>query len=187
MATIAELQIQTEGKMRKAIEALLSELTSIRTGRATPSLLERVMVDYYGTPTPVNQVANVSVPEPRVIVIQPWEKTMVKEIEKAIMKSDLGLNPNSDGITIRLNLPQLTEDRRKDLVKVVHKKGEDARVVIRNVRRELNDAVKKMEKAKTATEDESKEATDKSQKLTDKFIKEIDGVLANKEKEVMEV
>lgn len=187
MATIAELQIQTEGKMNKAMEALRLELSSVRTGRATPSILERVMVDYYGTPTPVNQVANVSVPEPRVIVIQPWEKTMVKEIEKAIMKSDLGLNPNSDGITIRLNLPQLTEDRRKDLVKVVHKKGEDARVVVRNVRRELNDAVKKMEKAKTVTEDESKEATENSQKLTDKFIKEIDGILANKEKEVMEV
>ena len=187
MTTIADLKVQTEGKMNKAIDALHSELTSVRTGRATPSLLERVMVDYYGTPTPVNQVANVSVPEPRMIVIQPWEKTMVKEIEKAIMKSDLGLNPNSDGVSIRLNLPQLTEDRRKELVKVVHKKGEDARVVIRNVRREFNDAVKKMEKAKSITEDEAKEAIENSQKLTDKFIKEIDNILAHKEKEVMEV
>lgn len=187
MATIAELQVQTEGKMNRAIEVLRSELTSVRTGRATPSLLERVMVDYYGTPTSVNQVANVSVPEPRMIIIQPWEKTMLKEIEKAIMKSDLGLNPNNDGTVIRLNLPQLTEERRKDLVKVVHKKGEDARVVVRNVRREFNDAIKKMKKAKLITEDETKEATDNSQKLTDKFIKDIDGILAHKETEVMAV
>jgi len=187
MATIAELQVQTEGKMNRAIEALRSELTSVRTGRATPSLLERVMVDYYGTPTPVNQVANVSVPEPRMIIIQPWEKSLLKEIEKAIMKSDLGLNPNNDGTVIRLNLPQLTEERRKDLVKVVHKKGEDARIVVRNVRREFNDAIKKMEKAKLITEDETKEATDNSQKLTDKFIKDIDGILVHKENEVMAV
>lgn len=187
MATVVELQVQTEEKMNKALEALRIDLASVRTGRATPSLLERVMVDYYGMPTPITQVASVSVPEPRMIVIQPWEKNMLKEIEKAIMKSDLGLNPNSDGTVIRLNLPQLTEERRKELVKVVHKKGEDARIVIRNVRREFNDAIKKMEKAKVLTEDESKEATEGSQKLTDKFIKDIDGILVHKENEVMAV
>ena len=187
MTTIADLKVQTEGKMNKAIDALHSELTSVRTGRATPSLLERVMVDYYGTPTPVNQVANVSVPEPRMIVIQPWEKTMVKEIEKAIMKSDLGLNPNSDGVSIRLNLPQLTEDRRKELVKVVHKKAEENRIVIRNVRRDANDAIKKLEKEKSISEDEAKKAQDDMQKLTDKFIKEVDSIMSSKEKEIMEV
>ena len=145
------------------------------------------MVEYYGTPTPVTQVASVTVPEPRMIVIQPWEKTIMKDIEKAIMKSDLGLNPNSDGVCIRLNLPQLTEERRKDLVKVVHKKAEEYRVVVRNLRRDANDAIKKIEKAKEITEDEAKKGTEKVQKLTDKVMKEIDAVAANKEKEVMEV
>ncbi|MBQ2134270.1 MAG: ribosome recycling factor, partial [Phascolarctobacterium sp.] len=138
-------------------------------------------------PTPVTQVASVSVPEPRMITIQPWERNMIKEIEKAIMKSDLGLNPNSDGVCIRLNLPQLTEERRKELVKVVHKKAEDFRVVVRNLRRDANDAIKKAEKAKEITEDESKKGVDDVQKLTDKIIKEIDAVAANKEKEVMEI
>lgn len=145
------------------------------------------MVDYYGSPTPVTQVASVTVPEPRMIVIQPWEKNILKDIEKAIMKSDLGLNPNSDGICIRLNLPQLTEERRKDLVKVVHKKAEEYRVVVRNLRRDANDAIKKTEKAKEITEDEAKKGTEKVQKLTDKVMKEIDAAAANKEKEVMEV
>ena len=145
------------------------------------------MVEYYGTPTPVTQVASVTVPEPRMIVIQPWEKTIMKDIEKAIMKSDLGLNPNSDGVCIRLNLPQLTEERRKDLVKVVHKKAEEYRVIVRNLRRDANDAIKKIEKAKEITEDEAKKGTEKVQKLTDKVMKDIDAVAANKEKEVMEV
>ena len=145
------------------------------------------MVDYYGSPTPVTQVASVTVPEPRMIFIQPWEKNILKDIEKAIMKSDLGLNPNSDGICIRLNLPQLTEERRKDLVKVVHKKAEEYRVVVRNLRRDANDAIKKTEKAKEITEDEAKKGTEKVQKLTDKVMKEIDAAAANKEKEVMEV
>ena len=145
------------------------------------------MVEYYGTPTPVTQVASVTVPEPRKIVIQPWEKTIMKDIEKAIMKSDLGLNPNSDGVCIRLNLPQLTEERRKDLVKVVHKKAEEYRVIVRNLRRDANDAIKKIEKAKEITEDEAKKGTEKVQKLTDKVMKDIDAVAANKEKEVMEV
>ena len=187
MATVKEIITTAEGKMHKSVDALRVDLASLRAGRATPSLLEKVMVDYYGAPTPVTQVASVSVPEPRMITIQPWERNMIKEIEKAIMKSDLGLNPNSDGVCIRLNLPQLTEERRKELVKVVHKKAEDVRVVVRNLRRDANDAIKKAEKAKEITEDESKKGVDDVQKLTDKIIKEIDAVAANKEKEVMEI
>lgn len=187
MATVKEIISNIEEKMHKSVDALRVELASLRAGRATPALLEKVMVEYYGTPTPVTQVASVSVPEPRMIVIQPWEKTLIKEIEKAIMKSDLGLNPNSDGVCIRLNLPQLTEERRKDLVKVVHKKAEEFRVVVRNLRRDANDAIKKAEKAKEITEDEAKKGTDDVQKLTDKIMKEIDVVAANKEKEVMEI
>lgn len=187
MATIEELQNKTQEKMDKALQALRNELTNIRTGRATPSLLDQVKVDYYGAPTPVTQVANVSVPEPRMIVIQPWDRSLLKVIEKAIMTSDLGLNPNNDGTVIRLNLPLLTEERRKELVKVVNKKGEASRVEIRNIRRDFNDAVKKQVKAKEITEDNAKDATDFSQKLTDKFMKKIDDVLAQKEKEVMSV
>ena len=187
MATLEELQTKTQEKMDKALQALRNELTNIRTGRATPSLLDQVKVDYYGAPTPVTQVANVSVPEPRMIVIQPWDRSLLKTIEKAIMTSDLGLNPNNDGTVIRLNLPLLTEERRKELVKVVNKKGEASRVEIRNIRRDFNDAVKKHVKAKEITEDDAKDATDFSQKLTDKYTKKIDDVLAQKEKEVMAV
>ena len=160
---------------------------SIRTGRATPSLLDRIKVDYYGAPTPVNQLANVTVPEPRLIVIQPWDKNLLKPIEKAIMTSDLGINPNNDGSVIRLNLPLLTEERRKELARMVGKKGEASRVEIRNIRRDFNDAVKKALKAKEITEDDAKDATDVSQKLTDKFMKQLEEVLAKKEKEVMSV
>ena len=173
--------------MKKALTAAKAEFASLRAGRATPALLDKVSVEYYGSLVPVNQVANISVPEPRMIVIQPWEKPMLREIEKAITKSDLGLNPNSDGSVIRLNLPQLTEERRKELVKTVHKKAEDARVSIRNLRREANDSVKKAEKAKEITEDEAKKANDDIQKMTDKFIKEVDTVMEHKEKEVMEI
>lgn len=187
MATLEELQTKTQEKMDKALQALRNELTNIRTGRATPSLLDQVKVDYYGAPTPVTQVANVSVPEPRMIVIQPWDRSLLKTIEKAIMTSDLGLNPNNDGTVIRLNLSLLTEERRKELVKVVNKKGEASRVEIRNIRRDFNDAVKKQVKAKEITEDDAKDATDFSQKLTDKYTKKIDDVLAQKEKEVMAV
>lgn len=187
MATLEELQTKTQEKMDKALQALRNELTNIRTGRATPSLLDQVKVDYYGASTPVTQVANVSVPEPRMIVIQPWDRSLLKTIEKAIMTSDLGLNPNNDGTVIRLNLPLLTEERRKELVKVVNKKGEASRVEIRNIRRDFNDAVKKQVKAKEITEDDAKDATDFSQKLTDKYTKKIDDVLAQKEKEVMAV
>ena len=174
MATVNEIISGIESKMEKSVAALRVDLASLRAGRATPSLLEKVMVDYYGSPTPVTQVASVTVPEPRMIVIQPWEKNILKDIEKAIMKS-------AD------NLPQLTEERRKDLVKVVHKKAEEYRVVVRNLRRDANDAIKKTEKAKEITEDEAKKGTEKVQKLTDKVMKEIDAAAANKEKEVMEV
>ena len=187
MTAVKDVIDTMSGKMKKTIEVLRVDLASVRAGRATPALLEKVHVDYYGTPTPVTQVASVTVPEPRMIVIQPWEKNLLKEIEKAIMKSDLGLNPNSDGSVIRLNLPQLTEERRKDLVKTVHKKSEDARVIVRNLRRDANDSVKKAEKAKEITEDEAKKANEDIQKLTDKFIKEVDAVMEAKEKDVMEV
>ena len=176
-----------EQRMKKSIDSLKQEYGSLRAGRAMPSLLDKVMVDYYGTPTPVNQVAKVSVPEPRMITIQPWEKTLLKDIEKAIMKSDLGLSPNNDGTTIRLAIPQLTQERRKELVKSVNKKAEDTKVAVRNVRRDGNDAIKKLEKAKEITEDESKKGQEDMQKLVDKYIKLIDSTKAAKEKEVMEV
>ena len=176
-----------EDKMKKALEALRREYSSLRAGRATPALLDKVNVDYYGTPTPVNQVANVSVPEARMITIQPWEKTMLGAIEKAILKSDLGLTPNSDGTIIRLNIPQLTKERRTELAKTIGKKAEDARVAVRNIRRDANDAIKKLEKEKVATEDDSKKAQEDMQKVTDKYIKEIDNTMAAKEKERMEV
>lgn len=185
--TIKEIHSAHEDKMKKALEVLRKEYGSLRAGRATPSLLDKVMVDYYGSPTPVNQVANVSVPEPRVIVIQPWEKTMLNAIDKAIQKSDLGLMPNSDGVVIRLAIPQLTQERRTEIVKVIHKKAEDCRVAIRNLRRDANESIKKVEKDKTVSEDEAKKAQDDIQKLTDKYIKEIDQIMAGKEKEIMEV
>ena len=143
-----ELVTQQEIRMDKTIDAMKHEFASIRTGRASTSLLDKVMVDYYGTPTPVNQVANVSAPEPRMIIIAPWDKSMIGAIEKAILQSDLGLNPNNDGSQIRLAIPQLTEERRKEIVKVVHKKAEDAKVAIRNIRRDANDAIKKRRKIK---------------------------------------
>lgn len=184
---IADVLKTLDDKMAKSVEALKTDLGSIRAGRANPAILNKVMVDYYGTPTPLNQVANISAPEPRLITVQPWEKTMVKAVEKAIMTSDLGLTPNSDGVVIRLNVPQLTEERRKDLVKQIGKKAEEYRVTLRNMRRDANDAVKKMEKAKEITEDESKKAVDDIQKATDKKMKDLETIVANKEKEVMEV
>lgn len=184
---VKELISQHEEKMDKTIEALKRDFASVRTGRASTTLLDRVMVDYYGTPTPVKQVANVSAPEPRLITIVPWERKMLGDIEKAILKSDLGLNPNNDGTMIRLEIPQLTEERRKELSKKVGKIAEDSKVVIRNIRRDANEAIKKMEKKKEITEDESKEGQNNIQKLTDKKIKTIDEMKAKKEKEVMEV
>lgn len=187
MISMSELQANYENKMKKAIEVMREDYATVRAGRATPALLDKVMVDYYGTPTPVSQVGNISVPEPRMLIIQPWEKNLLKDIEKAIMKSDLGLNPNNDGSVIRLAIPQLTEQRRQELVKVVKKKCEDCKVVIRNLRRDANDAIKKEEKDKTVSEDEAKKAQDNMQKLTDKYIKEAETVCSIKEKEVMEV
>lgn len=185
--TTKDVYSSHEEKMQKALDALRRELATLRAGRATPALLDKVTVDYYGTPTPINQVANIAVPEPRMITIQPWEKTMVAQIEKALLKSDLGLTPNSDGLVIRLLIPQLTQQRRTELVKMVHKKAEESRVAVRNLRRDANEATKKLEKEKTISEDETKKAQDDIQKLTDKYIKEIDRIMAGKEKEIMEV
>lgn len=182
-----ELLEDTEEKMKKAIENQRREFNNVRAGRATPAMLERVNVDYYGTPTPVNQVANVSAPEPRMLIIQPWEKAMLAVIEKAILKSDLGLTPNNDGNTIRLNIPQLTQQRRTELVKTTKKIAEEAKVAVRNLRRDANDLLKKLEKDKVISEDENKRAQEEMQKLTDKYIKEIDRIAEHKEKEIMEV
>ncbi len=172
-------------RMQKSIQSLRDELAKIRTGRASSSLLDHVMVDYYGSEMPVNQVANLNVPEPRVITISPWEKTMVPAIEKAIMKSDLGLNPSSDGEIIRIVLPELTEERRKELVKQVKHAAEMAKVAVRNIRRDANDDVKKQLKDKEISEDDSKRLTEEIQKLTDQFIEEIDHVVEHKEKDIL--
>ena len=184
---IDELLKTQEDRMKKTLEGLKKDYGSLRAGRATPSLLDKVMVDYYGTPTPVNQVAQVTVPEARMIMIKPYDKGSLKEIEKAIQKSDLGLNPNSDGTTIRLAIPQPTQERRKELVKVVSKKAEEAKVAMRNIRRDGNEAIKKAEKSKEITEDDRKDGQEKIQKLLDKYIKLIDTTKAAKEKEVMEI
>ncbi|MBI5141797.1 MAG: ribosome recycling factor [Nitrospirae bacterium] len=174
-------------KMDKTIEAFKRELASIRTGRASLALLDGVTVDYYGTPTPLSQVAALSVPDSRTIAIQPWEQKMVQAIEKAILKSDLGINPGNDGKTIRLQIPMLTEERRKELVKLAHKRAEESKVAIRNIRRDANEELKKMEKDKLITEDEHKRVHDEIQKITDAHIKRVDEVTAHKEKEIMEV
>ena len=180
-------KLQTyEDKMKKTMANLDSELATIRAGRANPNVLNKIMVDYYGSPTPIQQVANVSVPEPRMIQIQPWEKSMVKVIEKAIQTSDLGINPANDGSSIRLVFPELTEERRKELVKDVKKKGEAAKVAIRNIRRDGNDAFKKL-KGSDVSEDEIKDMEDDLQKMTDKFVKEVDKAVDVKSKEVMTV
>lgn len=175
-----------EDKMKKTMANLDGDLGTIRAGRANPNVLNKIMVDYYGTPSPIQQVANVSVPEPRMIQIQPWEKSMLKVIEKAIQVSDLGINPTNDGSTIRLVFPELTEERRKELVKDVKKKGEAAKVAIRNIRRDGNDAFKKL-KGSDISEDEIKDMGEQLQKLTDKYIKEVDKSVEVKSKEVMTV
>lgn len=174
-------------KMTKAIQAYTRELASIRAGRASASLLDRVTVEYYGVPTPVNQLAGITVPEPRLLVIQPYDKSIVGEIEKAILKSDLGLNPTSDGSLIRIAIPQLTEERRKELVKVVKKESEEAKVAIRNIRRDANDDLKKLEKAGEITEDDLRGYSDDIQKLTDEHINKIDQITKDKEKEILEI
>lgn len=182
-----DIHKKLEEKMEKTIAVLKDELLTIRAGRANPNMLDRVMVDYYGTMTPLKQIAGVSSPEPRTILIQPWDKSAMGSIEKAILSSDLGFNPTNDGNSIRINIPQLTEERRKDLIKLVAKTGEQAKVAIRNERREANEAIKKMEKNSELTEDDSKKAQDEVQKLTDSHIKMIDDMLAKKEKDIMEV
>jgi len=174
-------------RMSKAIDALRNELATIRAGRANPAILDRVQVEYYGAPTPLNQLANISAPEARMLVIQPYDKTIMGEIERGILKADLGLSPTNDGNIIRIAVPPLTEERRKDLVKQVKKAAEDAKVAVRNVRRDANDNLKKAEKAGDLTEDELRRLTDEVQKSTDEHITNIDNVANTKENEIMEV
>lgn len=185
MATDERIQVY-EHKMTKTLEGLTKELVTIRAGRANPHILDKLTVDYYGTPTPLQQVANITVPEARMIQIQPWEASLIKEISKAILSSDLNLNPNSDGKIIRLVLPELTEERRKELVKDVKKKGEAAKVAVRNVRRDANDDFKKLAK-QDVSEDEIKELEEQIQKITDKFVKEIEKAVEEKSKEILTV
>ncbi len=184
-----EQKKKTEEKMTRALDVLKKEFATLRTGRASLGMLDGIMVDYYGTPTPLNQVSNMAVPDPRQITIQPWEAKMLGEIEKAILKSDVGLTPTNDGKIIRLTIPALTEERRQQIVKHAKKLAEDARVSIRNVRRDINDEIKKKSKDKDAhvSEDETKKLQDDIQKITDNYIKKIDELLAHKEKEIMTV
>lgn len=178
---------QFEDKMTKTLENLESEYTSIRAGRANPNILNKIKVEYYGVPTPMQQLANITVPEARTLMIAPWEPSLVKAIEKAILNSDLGITPNNDGKNIILNFPELTEDRRKELVKDIKKKGEQAKVAIRNIRRDANDGFKKQLKANEISEDEQKDNEDKIQKLTDKYVGLIDKAVESKSKEIMTV
>ena len=175
-----------DDKMQKAFDFLLSDYQTIRAGRANPHVLDKLRVDYYGTPTPIQQVGNITVPEARMIQIAPWEKMLIKDIEKAIMSSDIGITPSNDGTVIRLVFPELTEERRKDLVKEVKKKGEDCKVAIRNIRREANDSFKKLAKTEVS-EDEIKDLEDSVQKLTDKYIKDVDKAIEEKSKEILTV
>ncbi|GAA5785754.1 ribosome-recycling factor [Chitiniphilus shinanonensis] len=184
---IADIKKNTEAKMQKTVEALKTDLAKVRTGRAHTGLLDHIMVDYYGNPTPVNQVAAINLIDARTIGVQPWEKPMVAKVEKAIRDSDLGLNPATNGDVIRVPMPMLTEERRKDLTKVVRGEAEDARVAVRNVRRDANDQLKKLVKDKEISEDDERRGQDDVQKLTDKYIAEVDKLLAEKEKELMTV
>lgn len=184
---MSEITKTYQEKMEKTCEALSSDFSTIRAGRANPHILDKLKVDYYGTPTPFQQVANVSVPEPRMIQIQPWEASLVKDIEKAILMSDIGLTPTNDGKVIRLVFPELTEDRRKELVKDIKKKGENSKVAIRNIRRDANDAIKKLSKETDMSEDEVKSTEDDIQKLTDKYVAMIDKMVEEKSKEIMTV
>ena len=176
-----------EEKMNKSIDSAAADFASVRAGRANAAVLDRIMVDYYGTPTPISQMASVAVPDSRTITIQPWDKGGISVVEKAILKSDLGLTPVNDGRIIRINIPPLTEERRKELVKVARKYTEDAKVAVRNVRRDANDSLKKLEKEKAITEDEQKKAEAEVQKLTDKFVADADKRSQAKEKEIMEI
>ena len=178
---------KTKEKMDKCLTSLERDFAAIRAGRANPAVLDKVMVDYYGVPTPINQMAAVSVPEARLLVVQPWDASTLKEIEKAINTADIGINPQNDGKVIRLSFPQLTEEHRKNLQKDISKRGEEAKVAIRNVRRDANDTLKKMEKSTDITEDERKEGEEKIQKMTDKYVAKIDKSVENKSKEIMTV
>jgi ribosome recycling factor len=178
---------QYEERMEKSLDSLISEFAGIRAGRANPHVLDKIRVDYYGQPTPLQQVANISVPEPRTLMIQPWEASLIKEIEKAIMCSDLGITPNNDGKAVRLNFPELTEDRRKEMAKDIKKKGENAKIAVRNIRRDANDAFKKQNKANEISDDEWKDLEDQVQKLTDKYIDKIDSEVETKCNEILTV
>ena len=182
-----ELKEKAKSKMEKSINVMLSEFASIRAGRANPNVLDKVKVDYYGSPTPVNQMAAVSVAEARVLVITPWDKSTLKSIEKAIQASDIGINPQNDGQVIRLTFPQLTEDRRKEIVKEVKKRGEDTKVAIRSIRRDAMEKIKAKKKNSEITEDEQKDGEEAIQKMTDKFCKEVDEHVAEKEKEILSI
>ena len=184
---IDEILVDAENRMGKSVESLRSELVKIRTGRAHPSLLDQIMVDYYGTDTPINQVANVTVEDSRTLAVAPWEKPMVAVVEKAIMNSGLGLNPSTAGNLIRIPMPPLTEERRKELVKVVKADGENAKIAIRNIRRDANSDFKDLLKEKEVSEDESRQGEERVQKITDKFVAGVDEVIATKEKELLEI
>jgi len=182
-----EIYKDAEDRMQKSLEHLRQEFATLRTGRASPALLEGVKVDYYGTSTPLNQIASITAPEPRLLIVQPWDKNAVKAIEKAIQSSDLGLNPATDGHILRVPIPELTEERRRELVKYVHKLAEDARVAIRNVRRDANDHIKRLEKEHEISEDNSRRGLDNIQDLTDKYIKKIDEMVKTKEEEILTI
>ncbi len=183
---MSDIEKQTEQRMKKSIKALEEEFQTIRTGRASSAVFEKIKVEYYGNPTPLNQVATISIPEARLVVIQPWDKSIISEIEKAIQKSELSLNPMNDGKVIRINIPPLTEERRKEFVKVAKNAAEQARVAIRNIRRDANDELKKSQKASDISEDDEKRLEDVIQKLTDKSVEEINTLLEEKEKEILE-
>ena len=187
MDLVKEIYQREEEKMKKSLEAVSHEFASVRTGKATTALLDVIRVEYYGSLVPLNQVGTVSAPEPRLLTVQPWEKTVIPNIIKAIQKSELGLNPQSDGNIIRLPIPPLTEERRKDLVKLVHKLAEEGRVAIRNIRRDAVEHVKKIEKEKKISEDDSKKAQKHIQEITDRFVESVDKLVAGKEKEIMDV
>jgi ribosome recycling factor len=184
---IKDVEKGAQEKMEKTLTVLKHELSTLKAGRANPSLLDRITVEYYGTATPLNQLANIAAPEPRILTISPWDAKAIPSIEKAILKSDLGINPSNDGKMVRLVVPQLTEERRKDLVKVIKKLGEDAKVAIRNIRRDANEQLKKLKKDGEITEDALKKSEEDTQKVTDKCIKEADKAVELKEKEIMEV
>jgi ribosome recycling factor len=187
IAMVAEIFGDAERRMQKAVEALKQDLAAVRTGRASSSLIERIHVDYYGTPTPINQVASVSVPEARLLVIQPWDRKMLTDIEKAIQRSDLGINPNNDGLVIRLSIPPLNEERRREMVKTLHKKLDEHKVAIRNIRRDAHEKLRDREKKKEISEDELKRSAEKLQRLTDRYIDEMEKVGKTKELEILEV